>query len=224
MPTRQKSEHAKSYRIVLPDSGNWPLHDFYAFPRAYEQCYAFFYCLDTDLPERNEEVVDQAFENYPWQGGYSYVNFYFILLSRIPYNRRPQIQGFHKASPGWIDLALNIDVAVHIAKSVAIIAGSGYAVTVAYTKAWKLINSIKVERAKTKRATARLLKDEVKDLRSASEELAKVIGFNSLGALHKRTGNPETSLKLLIAQFRRLRTLQEYQKKSKILLPTKKED
>ena len=219
MPTRTVSPQAKPYRIVLPDSGDWSLHDLYLFPHAYEQCYAFVYCLDTALPARDEERVDLAFQNYPWKGGYSYVNFYSVLLTRIPAKARPRVKSFHKASPGWIDLALNLDAAIQLAKSVAVIAGSGTAAIAAYSKAWKLLANLRAEREKARLREVQLTREQIRALRGSCDELAKAMGFKSLTDLHRRTGDPEVSLKLLNAHYRRMRTLLEYQAKSKAVLP-----
>lgn len=221
MPSRKESHPVKPYRIVLPDSGDWSLHDLYVFPHAYEQCYAFVYCLDTALPARDVERIDSAFQNYPWKGGYSYVNFYNILLTRIPMKERAKVKSFHKASPGWIDLALNLDAAVQLAKSVAIIAGSGAATAAAYAKAWKLLANLKAEREKARLREVQLTRDQIKAIRGSCDELAKAMGFKSLADLHRRTGDPEVSLKLLNAHYRRMRTLVEYQTKSRAVLPPK---
>lgn len=219
MPSRKIQQPRDAYRVVLPDSGDWSLQDLYHFPHAYEQCYAFVYCLDTEQPARRAESIDEAFRRYPWKGGYSYVNFYSVLHARIPPKSRPRVRSIHKASPGWIDLALNIDVAIQLAKSVAIIAGSGTAAVAAYSKAWKLLANLRAEREKALVREAQAKRDQVKAVRATCEELAKSMGFKSLSDLHKRTGDPEVSLKLLTAHYRRMRTLLEYQSKSKAILP-----
>ena len=219
MPSRKDSQQPKPFRIVLPDSGDWSLHDLYIFPHAYEQCYAFVYCLDTAHPARDEERIDEAFQNYPWKGGYSYVNFYSVLLARVPVKARPRIKSFHKSSPGWIDLALNLDAAIQVAQSVAVIAASGVAAVAAYSKSWKLLANLKAEREKARLREAQLTRDQIKAIRASCEELAKAMGFKSLTDLHRRTGDPEVSLKLLNAHYRRMRTLLNYQAKSKAVLP-----
>lgn len=219
MPPRKEPPKVKPYRIVLPDSGDWSLHDLYLFPRAYEQCYAFVYCLDTALPTRDVELIDSAFHNYPWKGGYSYVNFYSILLSRIPAKAQAKVKSFHKASPGWIDLALNLDAAVQLAKSVAIISVSLASAAAAYAKSAKLLANLKAEREKAKLRVIQLRLDQIKAINKSCDELAKSMGFKSLAALNLRTGDPEVSLRLLNAHYRRMRILVDYKTKSKAILP-----
>lgn len=217
---KAKSEGEQRYRIELPESSDWSLQDLYVFPHTYEQCYTFVYCLDTALPARDKEAIDSAFARYPWKGGYSYVNFYQVLRTRIPPKARPQLASMHKASPGWIELALNLHVAVEVAKSVALISGSAVACAAAYKKAWTLLLSIRTEREKARNQQLQLRQSQIKAIRGTCEELAKCLGFKNLNELHKRTNDPEVSLKLLAAHYRRMRTLHEYESKGKIELPT----
>lgn len=209
----------KAYRIVLPESADWTLKDLYVYPHAYEQCYAFVYCLDTELSARDQEAIDYAFSRYPWKGGYSYVNIYSVLQRQVPVRARARIKSFHKASPGWIDLLLNIDVAKDVAKSVAVLSGAGVTAVAAYKKAYTLLASIKTEREKARLQQLQLRQQQIKSLRASCDELAKVLGFKSLTDLHKRTGDPEVSLKLLSAHYRRMTTLLEYQSEGKAMLP-----
>lgn len=213
----------KAYRIVLPESTAWTLHDLYIYPHAYEQCYAFVYCLDTELPARDQEAIDYAFSKYPWKGGYSYVNIYSVLQRQVPVRARARIKSFHKASPGWIDLFLNLEVAREVAKSVAILSGAGVAAAAAYKKAYTLLASINTERAKAHMQQLQLRLQQIKALRASCDELAKAMGFKSVAELHTRTGDPEVSLKLLSAHYRRMRTLSDYQSKEKALLPIDKD-
>jgi len=209
----------KPYRIVLPVAGDWTLHDLYVYPHAYEQCYAFIYCLDTELPARDKEAIDYAFLKYPWKGGYSYVNIYSVLLRQVPVRARPRIKSFHKASPGWIDLLLNLDAAKEVAVSVAALSAAAVAATTAYKKAYTLILSLKTEREKARLQQLQLRTQQTKAIRASCEELAKALGFKSLAELHKRTADPEVTLKLLAAHYRRMKTLVDFESKDKAFLP-----
>lgn len=209
----------KAYRIVLPETAQWTLRDLYIYPHAYEQCYAFVYCLDTELPARDQDAIDYAFSKYPWKGGYSYVNIYSVLQRQVPVRARARIKSFHKASPGWIDLLLNLEVAKEVAKSVATLLGASAAAAAAYKKAYTLLASIRTERERARLQQLQLRKQQIMEVRAACDELAKALGFKSLADLHKRTDDPEVSLKLLSAHYRRMKTLVEYQSKGKASLP-----
>ena len=209
----------KPYRIILPESGDWTLHDLYVFPHAYEQCYAFIYCLATDLHARDRESIDQAILEYPWNGGYSYVNFYALLQRQVPIRDRARIQSFHKASPGWIDLVLNLEAAAEVAKAIAVLSGAATAGAAAYTKTYKLLLSLKTEREKAATEQLQLRLKQIKLIRSTCEELAKSLGFKNLDDLHKRTGDPEKSLKILAAHYRRMKVIATFESKEKVFLP-----
>lgn len=210
---------AKPYRILLPEAGDWTLHDLYVFPHAYEQCYAFIYCLDTELPARDKEAFDYAFLKYPWKGGYSYVNIYSVLQRQVPVRAKPRIKSFHKASPGWIDLLLNLDAAAEVAKSVAVLSGAAVTAATAYKKAYTLLLSLKTERVRARLQQLQLRQQQIKAIRASCEELAKATGFKSLAELHKRTSDPEVTLKLLSAHYRRMKTLVDFESKNKAFLP-----
>ena len=219
MPTVARREPQKAYRIILPESGSWSLHDLYVFPHAYEQCYAFIYCLDTEAPARDVEAIDYAVLNYPWKGGYSYVNFYAVLQRQVPAKARPRIKSIHKASPGWIDLLLNLDAAKQVALAVATLSGATAAAAAAYGKAYKILLSLKTERERARSQQLQLSQAQIKSMRGVCDELAKSMGFKSLADLNRKTSNIEVSMKLLAAQYRRMKTLVEFEQKNKAVLP-----
>lgn len=214
------SDDQESYRLLL--NGNWQLEDLYELPHAFDQCYAFIYCLDSELSIRDKDRVDRAFLAYPWRGGYSYVNIYSVLKNQIPWNHRPRVKAIQKASPGWLDLFLNADVAIQVAKSIAALAGAGVAATKAYAVIKKTLSQIKVEREKAKLQELQLTQAQHKTLMGMCETMAKFLGFKNLKELHAKTESPEVSLKLLSAHYRRSSVLLEYVQTGKIELPETK--
>ncbi len=211
------SDDQESYRLLL--NGNWELSDLYEFPHAFDQCYAFVYCLDSELDIYDRERVDGAFAGYPWRGGYSYVNIYSVLQHQIPWRHRPRVKSIHKASPGWLDLFLNADVAIQVAKSVSALASAGVVATKAYSVIKKTLSQIKVDRERAKLHELQLTQTQHKTLMSMCEDMAKFLGFKNVKELHARTGSPEVSLKLLSAHYRRTTVLLKYVEEGKIKLP-----
>jgi hypothetical protein len=59
---------------------------------------------------------------------------------------------------------------------------------------------------------------QLKSMNAICTELAKNLGFKSLKELHEHTGDPEVSLKLLMAHYRRMSVLLEYAQKGKATL------
>lgn len=202
----------------------WELEDLYKFPHAYSQTHSFIYCFDTDLDDVDAERIDFALEGYPWQGGYSYVNIYKVLQSQIPFHHRPTIASIQYASPGWIDILLNPDVALQVAKSVGILLGAGVAAVEAIKRIDKARLDIARQRREQDREFAVLNAGEAKTLNEMSEEIAKHLGFESLKKLQQRTKNPEVTLKILMAHYRRLKILGDYVESGKVSLPKKLRD
>lgn len=213
---------ADIYRVLMNE--RWELEDLYNFPHAYSQTHAFIYCFDTDIDPRNAERINIALEEYPWRGGYSYVNIYTVLHHQIPALHRPKIASIQYASPGWIDIFLNPDVALQVAKSVGILLGAGVAAIEAFKRVDKARLDIARQRREQNREFARISAEEAKALNEMSEEISKHLGFDSLKKLHQRTKNPEVTLKLLMAHYRRLRILGDYVESGKVSLPEKLKD
>jgi hypothetical protein len=59
---------------------------------------------------------------------------------------------------------------------------------------------------------------EVKAMNSLCTELAKQLGFKNLAQLHELTGDPEISLKILMAHYRRMSVLADYALKHKAVM------
>lgn len=111
-----------NYQIRM--DGRWTLDDLYRFPRTYEQVY---FALDALVPSEthaDEERVARAFQAFPWQGGYSAVNFYNQLKFATPSEIRPRIASIQYASPGWLELSLILEQARLLAEIMAVVASS----------------------------------------------------------------------------------------------------
>ncbi len=210
-------ENGGSYRVLL--DGEWQLEDLYTFPHAFSQCYAFIYCLDSELDPSDRDRINEAFSGYPWRGGYSYVNIYTVLRHQVPLRHRPCIKSISYGSPGWLDILLNPDVALQVAKSVGILSGSAIAAAKAYAYCMKYIRQVSVDRKRAELEEMQLTREQRQMCMSMCEDIAKFIGFDSVKALHERTGDPEVSLKLLAAHYRRTDRLVDFVRAGKASLP-----
>jgi hypothetical protein len=215
----ESQEEPEAYRVLL--DGVWKLEDLYEFPHALSQCYAFIYCLDSPLHARDRNRINDALAGYPWRGGYSYVNIYTVLQNQVPVLERPTIKAISYASPGWLDIFLNVDVAIQVAKSVGILAGSAIAAAKAYASVMKSLSQVAVDRKRAQLQEMQLSQAQHKTFVSMCEDMAKFLGFKNVKELHQRTGNSEISLKLLAAHYRRTSKLMEFVKEGKIELPEK---
>ncbi len=214
-------EEIEVYRVLMDE--RWELEDLYVFPHTYSQVHAFIYCLDFDLDEKKEKRIDFFLINYPWQGGYSYTNIYRVLSGLIPEEDIPKIAEIKYASPGWIDLLMNPDVALRIAQSLGILIGTGVAGVEAFKRIDKARLDMASNRRKNKMELVKYSAEEAKYLNQMSEEIAKNLGFTNIEKLNERTKNPEVTLKLLLAHHRRMNKMAEYIASGKASLPIKTE-
>lgn len=205
------------YRVLMDE--RWELDDLYTFPYVYSQTYSFIYCFDSIQDPINAKRIDVALENYPWQGGYSYTNIYVVLQNQIPTTDRPKIAEIRYASPGWMDILLNPDVAMKIATSVGTLIGLGVTAVEAYKRIDKARLEIAKNRKRQQMEFATFSANEAKFLNSMSEEICRNLGFDSLQQLQARTKNPEVTLKILMAHHRRICTLAEFVREGKVKLP-----
>lgn len=213
------ARHHGVYSIRL--DGRWSLEDLYRFPRTYEQAY---FALDALIPSESEidfERVQRAFEAFPWQGGYSAVNFYNQLKYATPAKSRPSIVAIEYASPGFLNLALVLEQAQMLGAIVAAVAGSITACNALYNKIMNDLQRRKLLRIQVERAEIALSRDELKLIRQYNKEMADLLNIGTPAALEERTGRPLVSLKILLSVYRRIRTLAEYHNKRKAVLPTR---
>src|SRR5262245_45705142 len=97
--------------------GNWSLDQFMLLLRRYRNLYDFSHAIHTpeldpslkELPRdvRGQPIVPEGlepeeFEEYPWRGGYSTVNFFAHAHAEVPPQQRLRVQSIRIASPGMI--------------------------------------------------------------------------------------------------------------------------
>ena len=117
-------------------------------------------------------------------------------------------------------MALNADVAIKVAKAVTALAAASVAATAAYASIQKTLTGIKVSREKARLEYMQITRAQVQQVLKMCDDIAQFVGFKNVKDLHRRTGNPEVSLKLLLAHYRRMRSLVDFRKKGKAILPT----
>ncbi len=205
------------YRVLL--DGDWKLTDLYTFPHAFSQVYAFIYCFDSELDPIDRKRIKMRLEEYPWNGGYSVVNIYKVLQNQVPAPDRPKIYSIQKSSPGWLDLVLNPDVAIQVAKSISVLLGTASLAVKTYSLIQKTLSDLDTHRQKNNLQNTKHTKANSEAMMGLFDNLAKNLGFHNLADLHNQTGNPEVSLKLLVAHYRRVLIMLDFVKLGKVNLP-----
>jgi len=199
----------------IPIDGRWSLEDLYRFPRAFEQVY---FALDAVLPSEDEEIearVDRAFRAFPWQGGYSAVNFYNQLKYATKITERPRVASIQYASPGWIELTLYTSNALVLCFVVNRVANSIDTCNRVYNSIITDLMRRKLLKVELERSRQGLARDEIQLIEEYSDHLTKMLGLPSSESVHFRTKSPLISLKILLSIYRRVRILAEYQTKGK---------
>jgi hypothetical protein len=206
-------ENFDKYKIEI--DGRWTLEDLYKFPRAYEQLY---FAVEAMLPAEDEETdnrLTRTFQSFPWQGGYSAVNFYNNLKWATPKPFRPDVVSLKYASPGWIELYLQLPLAVQVASSIASIAASIGVCNRVYNAIYTDLQNRKLLRMERERKERELSLHEIRFLRESFDEMAGLMGLPNADEIHKRTNNPLVSMKILLSMYRRFRELAEFQNRGK---------
>ena len=189
----------------------WELNEFSVFTKEYAQVYNFFYILE--LMDENERFALDV-STYPWEGGYSVYNFFRKLSSYTPKEHRPHITRLEYASPGFIELAGIIDVAKDISILIGMVSTSLLAINQAYHSMYKSYKERQLARLKVKRAEIDLNENDTTFVKESVEDLCKRLGFKDR---HKKAlvklshGNYLIQLKILLALYRRSKTIAENQ-------------
>src|SRR5205809_6739979 len=105
---------AETGRHKIFIAGRWEIRDLYEFPHRYAEIYSFLYALQPF--GRDSVVFAEAFQRYPWRGGYSAVNFYDEIYLAIPRIYRPHIARIQYSSPGFLDAIIGNPPWVEYAK------------------------------------------------------------------------------------------------------------
>ncbi|MHA3084495.1 hypothetical protein ACX1NX_15320 [Acinetobacter sp. ANC 5383] len=101
-----------AYKIFLDKS--WSLEEFTIFTRLYFQNYSFIYCLEdlfSSEIDQTSSKLENVLKEFKLRSGLSYVNIYTIFRDEISKDERPNVKSIKYASPSWIELYLNIEVA-----------------------------------------------------------------------------------------------------------------
>lgn len=205
-------------QIEIQLDKNWELRDFSVYTKEYVQIYSFFYVLQSVIENQEAELDYSGFQ---WRGGYSVVNFFKSAYSLTPEEDRLQIRRIQYASPGVIELAGMVDVAIDIAKLVGALCGSVLAINRTYETVARGYHQRKLAKIEVQTAQSKLNRADILFIRNAVKDLAS--GFNldpaQIDALSKITdGNELIQLKMLLALYRRAEPLQKQQSSGKAQL------
>ena len=114
--------------VTLKLDKDWDMEELANLSKLYIQCYGLVYSLSGFKVNLDDErIVDWfqgAYNKYPWRGGFSTVNFYREIYSKIPSEGKPKIKQIHYASPGHIKLNGNLLAGALLAGIISTIAAN----------------------------------------------------------------------------------------------------
>ena len=207
---------ARRGRYNVHIDGKWSLEDLYIFPRTYEQIYYAWQTFGPSDDDITEDRIARAFHIFPWQGGYSAVNFYNQLKYITPARQRPQIISIQYGSPGAIELQLAVSLAKDIAGAVMLISGSIIACNKAYHDVYTGMQKRELLRIKNEKETIELVKKHRKFLEESAHTMMEILSVPDAIILGNRTESDLLTTKILLSLFRRIRTLAEFQNRGKV--------
>jgi hypothetical protein len=205
-----------SFRIGL--DRQWTLDDLYRFPRAFQQVYFFWNALEVKEDDAEFDRIMHTFSSLPWQGGYSAVNFFEHLKYVVPRRDRPAITSIHYSSPGALELALIVPAALALSRVVKSIAFTIDHCNTIYANIYKGMQDRKLLRIKTELEVAKLEKEKSDFVEASVRQMGRVLRI-APNAINNRTGHPYVSLKILMAVYRRVRLLADYERRGKAAFP-----
>lgn len=193
--------------------GEWGLLELSGFGRQYVQTYSFLYALRREEEDdETDERVEHAFAAYPWRGGWSAVDFYESLRARVPKRHRPRIVRIEYASPGFIDLALVLGVAITLRRIIKAVCDSINDVNSTYNNIQQGLRDRQLNRINVRRAQIDLRKEELDFAEHSADLLAGKIDFKQMDKIRELTPNEVVALKVLLSFYRRIRHLAKLQR------------
>ncbi|MGF6526056.1 hypothetical protein [Variovorax sp. PvP013] len=190
--------------------GRWGIEDLRKFSDLVQDAYAFVYALSGAGATSTKQRMGELFRKYPWRGGFSSVNFFDDLYKIIPSPNRAQVREIQYASPGFIKLKMDGEVATSISDFITTINQKDSDATTAYNDARATLRARNwLGKAKDdldlSEQDVGMLIDLVNKLSNAFglsiqvEEIVQFAGSDPLGAV-----------KILLAYYRRLAGLADY--------------
>ncbi len=213
---------AKTTQLEL--DGRWSLEELSDITKDYIQLYGFAYSLVPNLPAARQEEIDYIYGKFPWQGGFSTVNFFNQLFHKIPHHLRPEVKKIQYASPGFIELAELLAVATVIAGIVTAVCKSIGSVHDLYRKIQKASIEHELSKINLTKEELELTEKQLSFCNRASKELIGAFGLTEEQEkfIEKRVqGNSVMKLKILLSVYRRVMPLAEMQAQNKLKITGK---
>ncbi len=182
--------------------GKWDLGNLSEFSRKYKDVYSFLYLLGKRTIQTGE--VRHFDHNIRMGRGWAAKRFYDELSKQIPLKDRPRLEAVQYASPGIISIHLNQETADIIPMAVSQFSQHAAELARVYREAYK--------------STHGQLDWSEKQTRQALQKLVELMGFVDWDRLEELAETTEQLADVVLAHYRRMESLFEYQKEGKATL------
>tara|TARA_R110001583_G_scaffold49511_1_gene155011 strand:- start:9 stop:692 length:684 start_codon:yes stop_codon:yes gene_type:complete len=197
---------------------DWDMQELASLSKLYTQCYSLVYSLSGFKTDSNDEKVIDWFEGvyakYPWRGGFSTINFYSSLYTKLPYEARPQIKKIQYASPGYILLNEALVVAGTLAGIVAAITVSVDKINNTYNKIQKGLSERKLTKLEVSLKDLQLDSAKLEFVRNSKKDLIEGMNIPKEMQLELKRRSEENDLmelKILMSFYRRIEPIAKMQ-------------
>ena len=198
------------FRIEL--THEWSLHELYEYSHVFNQVYSLVDYLERlrrgqtqpDSWEIDGDIL--LLGSFPWKGGYSAVNFYNRLRSRVPKSATPRILRIEYHSPGFLELALCVPSALAISAMVAAFLKNGSQLISLVRNWYKTLNEMELMRIEAKRKRLELAKEQIDFLRNSCRDLETLLRIPNAKLIDDLAPNDLAKLKLELSIYRRVKS------------------
>ena len=209
----------KNYRVLLDK--RWSLENLNEFTRLYMQNYAFLFCLEDNITNKRAPTLLADLNDYKLRDGLTYVNVYALFNRHIPAQEKPKVRAISYASPGFIELILNYEVAIQIAAGIYTFLKGIVSTAETYNKLHSIFIDLDHRRKERQNNLLKLDAEQISTVLDFNDKLAIGLGFQSLADMYDKVGSEEEVAKLLMAHYRRMKAMSKFVKDGKVKFPEK---
>lgn len=201
--------------------GDWDFGDLDALTSSFKLTYAYFYWLQQPIESIPSHLTTRI-TRYFWSGDYIGDKFAEDLYWHIPEHQRIRLKAIHYNSPGWIEIAACVPVLVALAFCVRAWIGTADKAVDLFAKIDKYFIDRKLRKIERKISLSEIGGDAIDEARVLCFELGKLLGFEkkNVELMIDLTGNPISTLRLMVTLGKEARRVADLQSKGKLKLPS----
>jgi hypothetical protein len=185
----------------------------FELPTKYSQAYNLQYTLATLMPD--------AFEGFPWRGGFSSMHFYRDIAKKLPAEARPALDAVQIASPGFIRFVMERRTARLVTDAVGRFRDAKSMANLAYDRLRLYIRDEKLNDLREKITDLRSPEwaDHDAKLSDLTRSLIEAMQIAGGEVLITASRAPFESAKITMSYAHRLKDLARFAGEGKIIFP-----